>query len=534
MKKIISLVLALAMIMMVGAAFATAAEPNEFANGNFGDAETSISISGLDSGDAVYYIQLLSWNSAVEGGWELTTAGESCGVTLAEILNGITADEAATIASNLAETQGTAMTTSGTTASAEVDVGLYYLRAVATSNDTIYNPVFVAADYYAGNNSIDASNTNIGSSAVAKKSTVTFDKQVGQGSEHLYTFNDVKPGDYIPYKITSTIPAYGAAYDDATFEITDTFSDGLVLAIDTDHPFVVTYGSNTGNADGVENVYTCDAADAGSSFTIEFDKTHYLLDSSRATTAVTITYWGKVTTNAPMNVNPLDNTADLEYSNSPDSTSTKHDITRHYTFSIDANLLGHDSTITKELLKVGLDQNGNVIEATKTTVHESEISPLGGANFTLTPVDGTGAGFGVDTVGTVDSNDDGTISFYGLDAGTYKLVENSAPDGFVKDTTEYYVKIDPQYTGDVLTSYDILWGTSANSLSKVTSFTMSNEGTEKVVISAPEDNHAAVQNPRGMELPSTGGIGTTIFYILGGVLVIGAAVILIARRKAQD
>ena len=45
---------------------------------------------------------------------------------------------------------------------------------------------------------------------------------------------------------------------------------------------------------------------------------------------------------------------------------------------------------------------------------------------------------------------------------------------------------------------------------------------------------ATVVNNSGTELPSTGGIGTTIFYILGGLLVIGAAVILVARRKAQD
>jgi fimbrial isopeptide formation D2 family protein/LPXTG-motif cell wall-anchored protein len=48
------------------------------------------------------------------------------------------------------------------------------------------------------------------------------------------------------------------------------------------------------------------------------------------------------------------------------------------------------------------------------------------------------------------------------------------------------------------------------------------------------DNFDQVVNNKGTVLPSTGGIGTTIFYILGGLLVIGAAVILVARRKAQD
>jgi LPXTG-motif cell wall-anchored protein len=43
-----------------------------------------------------------------------------------------------------------------------------------------------------------------------------------------------------------------------------------------------------------------------------------------------------------------------------------------------------------------------------------------------------------------------------------------------------------------------------------------------------------VVNKAGTELPSTGGIGTTIFYVVGGLLVIGAAVILIARRKVSE
>lgn len=49
-----------------------------------------------------------------------------------------------------------------------------------------------------------------------------------------------------------------------------------------------------------------------------------------------------------------------------------------------------------------------------------------------------------------------------------------------------------------------------------------------------EDGVITVNNNSGTVLPSTGGIGTTIFYILGGLLDVGAAVILVARRKAND
>ena len=43
-----------------------------------------------------------------------------------------------------------------------------------------------------------------------------------------------------------------------------------------------------------------------------------------------------------------------------------------------------------------------------------------------------------------------------------------------------------------------------------------------------------VLNQSGTELPSTGGIGTTIFYIVGGILVIGAGVILVARKRSSS
>ena len=55
-----------------------------------------------------------------------------------------------------------------------------------------------------------------------------------------------------------------------------------------------------------------------------------------------------------------------------------------------------------------------------------------------------------------------------------------------------------------------------------------------VSVNASNDTRADVTNNKGTELPSTGGIGTTIFYILGGVLIVGAAIILVARRKAHD
>lgn len=108
----------------------------------------------------------------------------------------------------------------------------------------------------------------------------------------------------------------------------------------------------------------------------------------------------------------------------------------------------------------------------------------------------------------VDSEDDGdehfsaatgTVpAFTGLANGTYTLVESTVPVGFNKAADQNITIAANDYT--------------AANLSQL----------------------AEVENNSGAELPSTGGIGTTIFYVIGGLLVLGAAIILISRRKADS
>ena len=88
----------------------------------------------------------------------------------------------------------------------------------------------------------------------------------------------------------------------------------------------------------------------------------------------------------------------------------------------------------------------------------------------------------------------GDIVIWGVDADSdYALEEKNPPEGFHK------------LSGDVTVAVD-----AAN--------------TTKV----------DVENNSGTELPSTGGIGTTIFYVVGGILLLGAAIVLVARRKANN
>ena len=105
----------------------------------------------------------------------------------------------------------------------------------------------------------------------------------------------------------------------------------------------------------------------------------------------------------------------------------------------------------------------------------------------------------------------GFSEIQGLKAGTYYLEEVQAPDGFNKIAGRIAITI----SDDGVATID------------------GKEGS--LVVDSSDDTRAfAIVNNTGAELPSTGGIGTTIFYVVGGILMLGAAVILVTRKKVSS
>ena len=121
----------------------------------------------------------------------------------------------------------------------------------------------------------------------------------------------------------------------------------------------------------------------------------------------------------------------------------------------------------------------------------------------------------------------------GLEDADYVITETKAPDGYNKLAENVTIHAQKISSSTSVTRTDKYWkyDEDGNKFDEV-------ESTEEYTTSWSNPDFAvtaiAVLNLEGTLLPSTGGIGTTIFYILGGLLVIGAAVILVARRKAQD
>jgi len=208
-------------------------------------------------------------------------------------------------------------------------------------------------------------------------------------------------------------------------------------------------------------------------------------------TTITITYKA-VVTNQALTILPEKNTAYVEYGNGPTHGKTPEQITNTYSAKI--------SVIKKD---------------GKNTEADTDDSGLSGAKFKLYKLDGTTKKYyklnvadtnnpasitWVETGGDEhESLSDGSVPvFIGLNDGTYYLEESFTPAG-------YNTAADVEVT---ITGYD---------------YTAANLEQEKTVI-----------NNKGSVLPTTGGIGTTIFHIAGAGLAIGAAVLLISKKRMNN
>ena len=131
----------------------------------------------------------------------------------------------------------------------------------------------------------------------------------------------------------------------------------------------------------------------------------------------------------------------------------------------------------------------------------------------------------------VDAN--GKLYIVGLGQNvTLKGVETAAPDGYNKLETE--VTLTPQ-----VLEKEVFKATETRYYDKdgnLVSTEASSTSSKSVTKNLDELDAAGVEviNKAGTELPSTGGIGTTIFYIIGAILVIGAGVVLVTRRRMNN
>ena len=548
-----------------------------------------LTVTGLTAGDTVKFYKVIEWVGEAEGnvaGWKAVAPYDSVltEAKLKEVLVGTKADpdadppveakDATGITSELAgqlaalATGGVDGTVSGTTATLDNPAaGMWMALVTPADANTVYNPVFVSADYNTGGGTVGMGDSYNGD-AVAKKSTLTLTKTakdkttVDADDEHTTAV-----GDTIDFTVNTTIPAYGEVYTAPHFVVTDTLT-ALALVTDT-----VEVTTPSGLDKGTD--YTVNATAGG--YTITFAPAY--LKTLKAATPVVIEYDAIVTSAAEYAVNEESNDVSIEYSHNPNDQSdydVKKDTTQHYTFSIDAEGAGSGQTVsgkkTSEVVKIGVDAAGEPItdttETSAITSTETWEGPLEGAVFGLfTDAAGTvpykpknADGTAGDTAMTATTGADGRMNFAGLDAGTYYLKEISAPAGYVTNSTVHTIVITAEtesvkvtewwngsawvstkptsgtakevtYETDVLKSYTV---TIDGQETATYTFTNAKEGNSNEInweTAELVEHPFELENTQGVELPSTGGVGTRMFYIIGAILVLGAGVLLVVKRR---
>ena len=356
----------------------------------------------------------------------------------------------------------------------------------------------------------------------AKNGTTTSDKKVDDvndstgASQTGQESADYDIGDHIPYTLSATLPANYADYTKYYLQFQDDMSEGLTL--DTGSVKIY-YGDS--DTTGASISFT---AAEGTSYTGGQLYTYTIADVKTTASALSagdkiyIKYTATLNDKAVINDKGNPNKSRIVFSKNPnwdgtgtpDTGDTPWDIAVVFTYKTVFNkidketkkpLTGADFRLDKFIK----DENGSdTYKTVKGTW--TDVTTLGDSKHPSKNVDT----YTKDT----DSAANAKFTFAGLDDGYYRLVETATPEGYntLEDT---YFEITANHT---VTGLESLAGTDG------AQFNM-------LATKAEGKLEADIENGQGTQLPSTGGIGTTIFYIAGSLLAIGAAILLITKRR---
>lgn len=377
-----------------------------------------------------------------------------------------------------------------------------------------------------------------------KTNKPTVEKTVTNTSEAGYSV-----GDTVNYQVSADVPVYPAGTVNKTFFIGDSMSSGLKLTVGT-----IKVYKEDGTTELSSDCYTI-ANQTDSSFQVNlvYDK----VLAARASKVI-VKYDATITDKAVTGKDAITNKATLTYTTDPFSGSTTTTATTGQGTSTSEVKV---STYGLQILK---------------TDDSKDKTPLAGAAFELytdseckNPVT---AADGKTTV-TITTDNKGYAAYSGLKIGDYYLKEITAPTGYklltgstkvsitadnaTKTTTCY--KTVTTYTTDITkaiskdqakdSSGTLLWlkpdaaaGTTPTPSDTqlegyVPAYVVDVTNTSDTTVTGGTAatgfiDAVGITNTKGTSLPTTGGMGTTVFYVLGGCIVAGAAIALVQRKRA--
>lgn len=359
--------------------------------------------------------------------------------------------------------------------------------------------------------------------------------------------NTANVGDTIPFKLTINFPNL-AEYSSYKFEVTDILSKGLTFDNNVTMKILngTTVDSNPADMELVKDTDFTVATKAGGTtddptteITIDFKTifAKYTADKTLVGKTIVIEYTAELNENAKGNQEANKNTAKLTYSNDP-RTSTSHgttpDVTTEtYTFNVTINKVDYKN---KDAVW------GNSSEGTLGN-HIKTEGALSDVEFTLHRVTSAADATeetSVEIPGTYKTNANGQIELPGLANGTYYLVETVAHDGYNIVLGKIYFTISAKY--DTESKKVELKDTDIDK-SDMTPSDAKNEATLGIIPEFYETNpdvkfananelYLLITNSQGAQLPSTGGVGTVIFTVVG-ILVMAAVVVIAVKSNKK-
>lgn len=374
-------------------------------------------------------------------------------------------------------------------------------------------------------------------------------KDITGGTTPNGSVDSASIGDTISYKIQSTIPTYPVNSVVTKYEIGDTLSAGLTLNESSIKVYATDGSTDTELVNGGTTYYTL--THSAQSFTVALDYSKISTHSG-----IKVTYSAVLNANAIVgeNTSGNPNVATLKYSSDPFNNSLTYTLSSPpvivYTYGLMINKYV-DTTMSNRLA-------GAEFKIYTDSLCTHAVTDFNHADVVLT------------------TNADGFAFYAGLESGIYYLKETKAPTGYnlLETPTQFTVggsgslitspdgTLMKTYTSDstgnaratrtissvlkygwIDTSGKLVWDASENtppSTGALKAYEKNSISASNTVSSFSAYDGSSgfcwtnVSNARGVTLPSTGGIGTTIFTIVGLILVVGAAVLLITKARIAN
>lgn len=381
----------------------------------------------------------------------------------------------------------------------DIQAGYYMIIQTNAASDNAYS-VAVVSTAYAGENGLTVTLKRDVPKLTKKVKDVndsTGDKTDWQDSA------DYDVNDYVPFQLTGTMPKNIAAYTTYAYTFHDTMSEGLTFVNDKDHPVKV-YAVNGETKTEIKTGYDVVTTGLANNETFNVKFADLKLAEDAKGTAITINentkivveYYGQLNEQSKIGAEGNPNRAYLEYENNPEAEGegtgkTPEDKVIVFTYEVDINKVDKDS------------------------------AALEGATFLLEKKNSNGEWVKVAELEATQNGTSYTSKFQRVDDGTYRLTETKAPAGYTPIAPkEFTISAMHSVESDKpeLTKFEIT-GLTDNKIENT-------EGTAS----------ADIVNTKGSELPSTGGMGTTVLYAAGAAIVLAAAfgiAFAVRRRNAR-